>query len=192
MEEKILLRRMIRQRRRALSKIEQQRASFALIKHIKQHHLLRHSRHIAIYLPCNGEISLLPFLKNLTKNHQIFLPIIKRKKMYFMRYVVGQSLKKNRFNIPEPIGRFQPIYPAVLNLVFTPLVAFDDRGQRLGMGGGFYDRCFEYLRHRKHKKPALWGIAYDWQRVEHLNVQWWDIPLHGVITDKRIYYFYEH
>ncbi|MEY3220704.1 MAG: hypothetical protein RIT27_2061 [Pseudomonadota bacterium] len=193
MEEKVFLRRMMRQRRRALSQTEQQLASFSLTKQIKQSGLLRRFKRVALYWTTDNEISLLPLLKYLSKHHRkIYLPILLGKKMYFMRYKIGQPLKKNRFNIPEPNGRFQPIYPTVLDSVLMPLVAFDQQGNRLGMGGGFYDRYFEYLHYRRNKKPILWGVAYEWQRVEHLNTQWWDIPLQGVITDKGIYRFYEY
>jgi 5-formyltetrahydrofolate cyclo-ligase len=188
MEEKNLLRRTIRQRRRALSQIEQRQASSFLVHNIKRENFLKRFKHIAIYFPCNGEISLLVLLDYLKKRNKIiYLPIIKRKKMYFMRY--EGKLKKNRFNIPEPAQRFKKIHPSILNVVFTPLLAFDDRGNRLGMGGGFYDRCFHYLNHRRNKKPLLYGVAYDWQRVSHLNVESWDIPLHGVITDREVYRF---
>jgi len=190
MEEKNLLRRTIRQRRRALSQIEQRQASFLLIHNIKRENFLKRFKHIAIYFPCNGEISLLGLLNKVKKNKIIYLPIIKRKKMYFMRY--EGKLKKNRFNIPEPAQRFKKIHPSILNVVFTPLLAFDDRGNRLGMGGGFYDRCFHYLNHRRNKKPLLYGVAYDWQQVSTLNPNSWDIPLNKVITDQRIYHFYEH
>jgi 5-formyltetrahydrofolate cyclo-ligase len=191
MEEKTFLRRTIRQRRRALSQLEQRRASSFLIHNIKKEHFLKRFKHIAIYFPCNGEISLLPLLDYLKKyNKIIYLPILKKNKMYFMRY--EGKLKKNRFNIPEPAQQFKKIHPSVLNVVFTPLLAFDDQGNRLGMGGGFYDRCFNYLSFRSHKKPLLYGVAYDWQRISTLNPSSWDIPLQKVITDQRIYHFYEH
>ena len=191
MKEKILLRRTIRQRRRALSPLEQRRSSFALIHNIKKLPELKRFKRFAIYFPCKGEISLLPLLSYSKKHNKIiYLSIIKRKKMYFMRY--EGKLKKNHFKIPEPAQSFQKTHPFVLNIVFTPLLAFDDQGNRLGMGGGFYDRCFEFLRFRNHKKPLLYGVAYEWQKVSTLIPNSWDIPLQKVITDQRIYDFYEH
>lgn len=191
MEEKTFLRRTIRQRRRALSQLKQQQASFSLVQNIKKLPELKRFKRFAIYYPCNGEISLLSLLTHLKKyNKIIYLPILKGKKMYFMRY--EGKLKKNRFNIPEPAQQFKKIHPLVLDVVFTPLLAFDERGNRLGMGGGFYDRCFQYLSFRNNKKPLLYGVAYDWQRISNLTPNCWDIPLHKVITDQRIYHFYEH
>lgn len=190
-KEKIYLRRTLRQRRQTLSQLAQRRASFAVIYNIKKLPEIKRFKRFAIYFPCKGEISLLPLL-NYFKRHNkvVFLPILKGKKMHFMRY--EGKLKKNRFKIPEPAQAFQKVHPIVLNIIFTPLLGFDDRGNRLGMGGGFYDRCFEFLRFRKHKKPLLYGVAYDWQRIPTFTPNPWDLPLQKVITDHRIYCFYEH
>jgi 5-formyltetrahydrofolate cyclo-ligase len=75
-----------------------------------------------------------------------------------------------------------------LDLVLTPLVAFDAQGHRLGMGGGFYDRSFAYLlRHSRWLRPRLIGLAYDFQRQTRLPHQPWDVPLHAIATDHRLY-----
>jgi len=174
-----------------LSQTEQRRSSVALIHRLKKERLFKRYKRIAIYYPHKGEISLLHFLSFSKKyNKIIYLPIIKRKRMYFMRY--EGKLKKNRFGIPEPAQRFQKNHPSILNIVLTPLLAFDNRGTRLGMGGGFYDRCFNYLSFCNNKKPLLWGVAYDWQQVSSLEANGWDIPLNKVITDQGIYCFHEH
>jgi 5-formyltetrahydrofolate cyclo-ligase len=69
--------------------------------------------------------------------------------------------------------------------VLTPLVAFDLHGNRLGMGGGFYDRTFEFLnRHTHWRRPLLIGLAYDFQRVEQLYSHGWDVRLSGVVTEQ--------
>ena len=77
-----------------------------------------------------------------------------------------------------------------LDLILMPLVSFDDNGNRLGMGGGFYDRSLEFLRHRtRWHKPQVFGIAYDFQRINGLTPDPWDIPLQGVITDRAVYLY---
>jgi 5-formyltetrahydrofolate cyclo-ligase len=77
-----------------------------------------------------------------------------------------------------------------LDLILTPLVAFDDQGNRLGMGGGFYDRTLAYLGRRKHwKKPRLIGTAHAFQQVARLPHESWDVPLHGVVTEKALLSF---
>ncbi|MGD8594123.1 MAG: 5-formyltetrahydrofolate cyclo-ligase, partial [Gammaproteobacteria bacterium] len=73
-----------------------------------------------------------------------------------------------------------------LNLVLTPLVAFDARGNRLGMGGGYYDRTFAYLRHQhRWRRPRLAGIAYDFQQVDRLERSSWDVPLSTIATPRK-------
>ena len=85
-------------------------------------------------------------------------------------------------------GRKQQVKAWRLDLVLVPLVGFDPQGNRLGMGGGFYDRTFAYRGRRKHtSRPCLIGLAHECQRVEHLPCAGWDIPLDGVITDCRRY-----
>ena len=72
--------------------------------------------------------------------------------------------------------------------MLLPLVGFDDRGGRLGMGGGFYDRSLAYLRMRKNwHMPTLLGLAHEYQRVEELAIASWDVPLQATVTDKAWY-----
>ncbi len=75
-----------------------------------------------------------------------------------------------------------------LDLILLPLVGFDTHCHRLGMGKGFYDRSLEFLNHRQHwRKPHILGLAHDFQRVESLPADPWDVPLQGVVTDKSFY-----
>jgi 5-formyltetrahydrofolate cyclo-ligase len=69
-----------------------------------------------------------------------------------------------------------------------PLVAFDEQGNRLGMGGGFYDRTLAYLKYRQHRrKPVLAGLAHEIQKIGQLTTQSWDIPLDCIITENKLY-----
>lgn len=80
--------------------------------------------------------------------------------------------------------------PWGLDLIILPLVAFDLSGNRLGMGGGFYDRTLSFKHQRCHwKGPKLIGIAHELQRVDLLPVNDWDIPLDAVITEQKLYQF---
>ena len=105
----------------------------------------------------------------------------------FYHYTPGQTLVKNRFGIPEPVGNNKAIKTKQLDLVFMPLVAFDRRGSRLGMGGGFYDRTFEFTKQSiSQHSPLLVGLAHQCQQAMHLPSQSWDIPLNMIVTDKQI------
>ena len=78
--------------------------------------------------------------------------------------------------------------PFALDLVLVPLVAFDARGVRLGMGGGYYDRSFAYLNFRSRwRRPRLIGVGFDFQRAESISPQPWDVCLDGVITERGFY-----
>ncbi len=96
---------------------------------------------------------------------------------------------KNIYGIREP-----KLIPAnrraawALDLVLLPLVAFDALGNRMGMGGGYYDRTFSFKSLRKGMTgPNLIGLAHEIQRVEKLPIESWDIPLTSIVTDSKSY-----
>lgn len=121
-----------------------------------------------------------------------YLPVLSRLSgdyLWFAPAEPGTSLAQNRFGIPEPVVLARDLVRAQqLDLVLLPLVGFDESGNRLGMGGGFYDRSLSFLRNRKiWRKPNLVGIAHDFQRVDSLEAKPWDMPLEAVITDRAVY-----
>ena len=98
-----------------------------------------------------------------------------------------QTLRQNRYGIGEPAGlRYCAIAPAQLDIVLLPLAGFDKNGGRLGMGGGFYDRCFAFKKRSAQQKPLLIGIAHHCQEVSALPVDNWDIGLDMIITDRAV------
>lgn len=99
-------------------------------------------------------------------------------------------MQKNRFGIPEPMeGPF--CNPERLEIVLTPLVAFSSNGMRLGMGAGYYDRAFEFLRSDPEAGPWLVGVAYALQQVDSLPADPWDVPLAAVLTERGLQVFRE-
>lgn len=107
-------------------------------------------------------------------------------RLRFKRWRKGEGLRTNFYGIAEPrTGRLCP--PRLLSLVLLPLVGFDAAGNRLGMGKGYYDRTFAFRRHSKRERPALLGLAHECQRVEKLEVEAWDLPLEGIVTDQTWY-----
>jgi 5-formyltetrahydrofolate cyclo-ligase len=122
-----------------------------------------------------------------------YLPVITpRQSLWFAPYAEGDPLALNRFGIPEPARPGLSLVGArALDLILTPLVAFDDQGHRLGMGGGFYDRTLSFLRQRHAwHKPRLLGVAHELQRISALTAEPWDVPLDGVATDMQLYLFH--
>lgn len=186
------IRQRIRTQRRALSPSAQQQHSQALRQITIREKIYRNSQHIGCYLANDGEIDpylLVEHARSLNK--KVYLPILSQFKnhLYFAPYDEHSRLQPNRFNIPEPVCHpSQWKTAAQLDLLLVPLVAFNPDGNRMGMGGGFYDRTLAYLQHRKFwKKPTLLGLAHEIQKVEQLQSQSWDIPLNYIITEKQRY-----
>jgi 5-formyltetrahydrofolate cyclo-ligase len=183
----------LRQARRNLSPQQQHRAARSLYRQLAQHPLLRRARHIALYLPSDGEIDPRPLLREAQRRGKTtYLPVLRRwprTRMDFQRVRPHEVMARNRFRIAEP-----PANPArqrkvwALDLVLLPLVGFDEQGGRLGMGGGFYDRSLAYRRLRKNwHKPTLLGLAHECQKVDRLALANWDVRLQAVVTERRWY-----
>ncbi|MFT5032107.1 MAG: 5-formyltetrahydrofolate cyclo-ligase [Bermanella sp.] len=183
------LRRELRDRRRQLSAAQQRSASARLDLQLRRQTALRTARTIGFYMASDGEISPRPSLLRLARQGRLcFLPCINGKQLQFRRYRPGQTLKRNRFKIPEPpANRSLPRAPHRLDVILLPLVGFDAKGNRLGMGGGFYDQTLAKLQ--QSSRPLLIGLAHECQRMNELPVQSWDIPLDAIATDKGFYWF---
>jgi 5-formyltetrahydrofolate cyclo-ligase len=187
------LRRQLRQARRQLTPSQQRRAARALYRQLAQHPLFRRSRHIALYLPNDGEIDPRPLLLEAQKRGKAtYLPVLNawpRTRMVFQRIKLSESLRSNRFGIFEPAScpaRQRRIW--ALDLILMPLVGFDEQGGRLGMGGGFYDRSLAYRKRRKNgHKPTLLGLAHECQKVDRLPLAAWDVSLQATVTDRGWY-----
>ena len=190
------IRQQIRQQRRTLSLAQQQQASSALTMHLAASPLFQNSKNIAFYLPNEGEADITPLITLAWAYHkQCYLPVLglrNSRKMWFAPYKPETTLINNRFGIPEPQHKQSDrLFKAQsLDLILMPLVAFDLNGNRLGMGGGYYDRTLQFLLHRsKWKKPRLIGTAYAFQKVSEMEKQAWDVPLHGITTENGLKLF---
>ena len=187
------LRRQLRAARRALTPAQQRQAAQGLYRQLAQHPLFRRARHIALYLPNDGEIDPRPLLREAQRRgKRTYLPVLSdwpRTKMVFQQVRRGEKLRPNRFGIPEPrIQRARQRTIWALDLILLPLVGFDDEGGRLGMGGGFYDRSLAYrTRRTAWHAPVLVGLAHECQKVERLAQASWDVPLQGTVTDRAWY-----
>lgn len=186
------LRRQMRSQRRALSAYEHRLASDRALDKILHHPVFLRARHIALFLPNDGEIDISELMPVAWAMHKhCYLPVLASpgQRLTFAAMEKNTRLELNRYGIPEPVtSRRHHRQPQQLDLVLTPLVAFDEQGNRLGMGGGYYDRSFAFLRRRQHWcKPRMLGVAHDFQRVGKLPRQPWDVPLHGVFTDQQFY-----
>ena len=184
------LRRQLRAARRALSRAQQQCAARNLYKQLAQHPTFRRARHIALYLANDGEIDPGWLLRAAQRRGKItYLPVLSawpKTKMVFQRINPREKLRRNRFRIAEPLAnRARQRKVWALDLILLPLVGFDAHGERLGMGGGFYDRSLAHkTRHPGMHKPRLLGLAHECQKVEKLPTASWDVPLQATVTDQ--------
>ncbi|MGY4534706.1 5-formyltetrahydrofolate cyclo-ligase [Pseudomonas sp. TE3786] len=187
------LRRLLRKARRALSASAQRKAAEQLYRQLAQHPFFRRARHIALYLPVDGEIDPRALMRAAQRRGKAtYLPVLSawpRSKMVFQRVRANEPLRPNRFRIAEPTANCQRQRKVwALDLVLLPLVGFDAEGGRLGMGGGFYDRSLAYLQRRNNwHKPTLLGLAHECQKVDRLALASWDVRLHATVTDKAWY-----
>lgn len=165
----------------------------AMTERLRKQHFFLNSRHIALYIPMHGEISPLALASQAWQmGKSVYLPVLMpflHNRLWFVPWKQNSRMQNNRYGIPEPVYHGRHIIPATqLDMVVTPLVAFDNQCHRIGMGGGYYDRTFSFLRFRQHwQSPKLIGIAYEFQKVTSINNQKWDVPLHAVVTENNIY-----
>lgn len=192
------LRRTLRARRRALSKHTQRRHSRQAAQAYKGSTLFLRYQRIAAYLANDGELDPSPIIEAaFGAGKQLFLPVLRHrpsKSLWFSEYRRGDRLLINHFAIPEPDIRARPpVPPWGLDVILMPLVGFDQRGQRIGMGGGFYDRTLDYLPLRQFwRRPLLIGLAHECQAWPLLPTRPWDVPLDGVLTENGLQTFNRH
>jgi 5-formyltetrahydrofolate cyclo-ligase len=183
------LRKALRARRRSVSPAERTRAGQLVALNADRYLHLRPGLRIAIYAAMPTELDTAPLIELArNRNCTLYVPRIDRhslgRKMRFVELTGPQ--RRNRLGIHEPEGS-TTIGAKWLDVVFLPLVGFDARGVRLGMGGGYYDRAFAFRRWRTvWHSPRLIGLAYSLQQVESLTAAAHDVRLDAVITEERI------
>jgi 5-formyltetrahydrofolate cyclo-ligase len=185
-----LIRHRNRQRRKQLTALQQSNHAATLGTQVCRQTAFLRSNRIACYLANDGEIDPENIVQTAWKlRKQVYLPVLSpfQSKLYFAPYSAGMDMNINRFGIHEPACRpLHWICAWQLDLMLLPLVAFDENGNRLGMGGGFYDRSLAYRRSRIHSKPTLIGLAHELQREDELTMNSWDIPLDMIATEQRV------
>ena len=147
---------------------------------IKKNNLDKKS--IGGYFPVDCEIDDLEILNKFDKkNYQVSLPVIKKNfEMNFYKWSFNDPLKINKYGIPEP-NSIKLVYPDV---ILVPLVAFDSNLNRLGYGGGYYDRVIKKLSIKK--KILKIGLAFSVQKINNVPVTKYDKKLDYIVTDKYI------
>jgi 5-formyltetrahydrofolate cyclo-ligase len=144
------------------------------------------ARKVACYLSAADEVDPSLIIQRAWRaGKQVFAPVVgERGTMEFRQLMPQTELRKNRYELWEPQSEVA-IAPQQLDLVITPVVAFDSRRHRIGMGSGYFDRCFEFLKHKRQwRRPKLIGVAFECQRVEKIVPNPWDVRLYRLITER--------
>jgi len=186
------LRQQLRQSRRQLSRKQQLIHGRLLAKNLCLNRHFRQINHVGFYLAEDGEISTTEAIKKAWQlNKSVYLPVLSpyANELFFAPYTENSKIKKNRFGIAEPdIPIKKCIKARQLQLICMPLVGFDVKRNRLGMGGGFYDRSLHFRQHQKQwKNPKLIGFAHECQKLDEVPTEHWDIPVDGILTEKTYY-----
>ncbi|WP_407681051.1 5-formyltetrahydrofolate cyclo-ligase [Pseudoalteromonas piratica] len=186
------IRKLMRSRRNELSENEQLEAAKKIKVNIFQHLKNADIRRLGIYLSNDSEIDTSLIIEELWHhNIAVYLPILHpfcSGYLLFQRYEKNSPMTINRYGILEPKLNCSQVCPVEdLDVLCTPLVAFDLQGNRLGMGGGFYDRTLAKYYREKRSKPEIIGLAHNCQQVDLLPIESWDVPLKTIVTPKKCY-----
>ena len=180
------LRRDLRAQRRALPAPQRIAAADALANRLLALPFATSAGYVAGYWAMDGEIALHSWQLRLPRGVVYCLPVLHEDNtLRFAPWRPGDGLVTNRFGIPEPdVQPASALEPQAMSLVIMPLVGFDGAGQRLGMGGGWYDRSFAF-RTAAMPPPWLVGVGFDAQRVERLTTEAWDVLPDAICTETQ-------
>lgn len=181
------IRQQIRQRRRALTPEQQTQFALQAADRMMAYTPVLLAHTVAVFLSFDGELDTRSLIDQLWRaGKRVYLPVLhpfSPGNLLFLHYHPSSDLVVNRLKIREPKLDVRNVLPlSQLDVLVTPLVAFDAAGQRLGMGGGFYDRTLQNWR--QHRLQPV-GYAHDCQQVDALPTEQWDIPLPAVITPSK-------
>jgi 5-formyltetrahydrofolate cyclo-ligase len=214
-ESRASLRKSLRKVRNSISAEQRAHSALQISKQLNSLPCVATATSIAGYLVNDGEIDLSAFMQgafmhdafmdeavienpvakntsDISSTTTFSLPVLHpvcKGHLLFLEYGPHTQLIKNKYNIDEPKLACTNVVPvSTIDIILMPLVGFDNRGNRLGMGGGYYDRTLAFTRFAQ-QKPILIGIAHDEQEVDTLPCESWDIPLDTIVTPKRILTF---
>jgi len=180
------LRAQLRDTRRALTDTEQRKAAQAVAKILAQQSWFNCAEQIALYKESDGELSTQPLHQLCrTRSCHCLLPIIKpQRQLRWALWPDQSALIANRYGILEPASPRAYTALQSCQVIVVPLVGFDRRGNRIGMGAGYYDRALAQLD--AERRPIVVGLAHSCQEVAKITPQPWDIPLDYIVTEREL------
>lgn len=172
--------------RRRLTPQQRLIASHQACRRLARLATLRSARRIGIYWPLASEIDPRPLTALLRQDTRFFLPRVANEALQFVEWLPNLRWRRSRLGVHEPVGGLDN-NPAILDALIMPLAGFDESAYRIGLGGGFYDRSLAALRHCAYRGPQRIGLAFDCQRLDHIDPQPWDVELSCVVSECGVY-----
>ena len=167
------MRELLVQRRRVMSAQDCQMYSQQILDQLEKMTCFREAKTVLLYYPIQNEVDVLPLVKKYKHEKTLLFPVSHRYGMTVHPYAGNKNMHRGKFGIPEPTT---PAYEGEIDLVIVPAVAFDEKGRRLGRGGGYYDRFIKKLTH-----AVLVGVGYDFQLVDEVPAARHDQRVHRII-----------
>ncbi len=177
--EKNQVRELLAQKRRLLTKDKVQELSAEVLAHLEQLPAFQSAKTVLIYYPTHNEVDVLPLIKRYKKEKTFLFPVVHRRDMTACPYEGNAKMHRGKYNIPEPTTA---PFTGKIDLILLPGVGFDLYGNRLGRGGGYYDRYLSKLK----RETILVGVGYDFQLIEEVPADRRDKRLHYIVTSHGI------
>lgn len=175
LQEKKRMRELLAQKRRLLTPEQVSYQSTSILSHIESLSAFQAATTVLIYYPTHNEVDLLPLIRKYKHTKTFLFPVVHRKSMTACPYEGNDKMHRGKFNIPEPTTA---PYIGPIDLVLVPGIGFDKHGNRLGRGGGYYDRFIAHLG----KSTTLVGVGYDFQVIDKVPTNRHDKKLDYLIT----------
>lgn len=197
-----LLRKKLREARRSLPDEQHEDAARCIAVQLNTLPFVKSATTVAGYLVNDGEVNLKHYIESTWQlsDKKFALPVLHpvcKGHLLFLSYTPNSLLINNKYNIEEPVLSCEAVIPVTqCDVILMPLVGFDINGNRLGMGGGYYDRTLSFTQRKLNTQsalnqhtPKLVGIAHDMQEVDALPIAPWDVPLDAIVTPSRTLIF---
>ncbi len=183
-----VLRARLRELRAAIPAAERIAAADAVAENLLRHPAVPVANTLAGYWAVAGELPLHRLMARLSPGTRYCLPVLHADRtLRFAPWRTGDAVAANRYGIPEPVEVGVALSPHEVEVVLLPLVGFSRDGQRLGTGGGWYDRSFTFRRDAP-APPLLIGIGFACQQIEaeEIDAREWDVPLDAIATEHEL------
>ena len=171
------MRELLIQKRRMMSAEERTAQSALILSQLEKMTVFQEAKTVLLYYPKNNEVDVLPLFKRYKRDKVLLLPVTHRRGMTANPYEGNDKMHRGKVGIPEPTT---PPYEGEIDLIIVPAVAFDKQGNRLGRGGGYYDR---FLKKQSH--ATFIGVGYDFQLVDEVPVRQHDQKMHRIILPSQ-------